>query len=92
MADFRLCSICKSHSQASFHHSMPEQVSDLSELTFAHLRYFLGGDRPSQTTHHALSESKTREPLPKLQVVFQDCTQSAPTYPTYKFSKSYAKQ
>jgi hypothetical protein len=25
-----------------------------SELTFAHPRYFLGGDRPSQTTHHTL--------------------------------------
>ena len=24
------------------------------ELTFVHLRYFLGGDRPSQTTNHTL--------------------------------------
>jgi len=25
------------------------------ELTIVRLRYFLGGDRPSQTTHYALS-------------------------------------
>ena len=25
------------------------------ELTFVHLRYSLGGDRPSQTTNHTLS-------------------------------------
>ena len=28
---------------------------DRSEPTFARLRYFLGGDRPSQTTHHTMS-------------------------------------
>jgi len=26
-----------------------------SELTFVHLRYSLGGDRPSQTTNHTMS-------------------------------------
>ena len=30
----------------------------LSEFAFAHLRYFLGGDRPSQTTVHKLSLKK----------------------------------
>ncbi len=30
-------------------------ISDRSELTFARLRYYLGGDRPSQTTHHTMS-------------------------------------
>ena len=29
-------------------------MSDRAEDTFALLRYSLGGDRPSQTTHHAL--------------------------------------
>ena len=29
-------------------------ISDQPELTIARLRYSLGGDRPSQTTHHAL--------------------------------------
>jgi hypothetical protein len=28
------------------------------ELTFVHLRYSLGGDRPSQTTNHTLSISE----------------------------------
>ena len=30
-------------------------VSNHPEGTFARLRYSLGGDRPSQTTHHAMS-------------------------------------
>jgi hypothetical protein len=33
-------------------------VSKHAEPTFARLRYSLGGDRPSQTTHHALSRSR----------------------------------
>ncbi len=32
--------------------------TSLCELTFALLRYFLGGDRPSQTTPHPLSLNK----------------------------------
>ena len=53
MTDFRLCSTCQSHSQASLCHCTLRTISDRSEPTFARLRYFLGGDRPSQTTHHA---------------------------------------
>jgi hypothetical protein len=30
-------------------------MSDRAESTFVLLRYALGGDRPSQTTHHTLS-------------------------------------
>ena len=30
-------------------------MSDRAEGTFVLLRYSLGGDRPSQTTHHTLS-------------------------------------
>ncbi len=30
-------------------------ISDHAEGTIALLRYSLGGDRPSQTTHHTLS-------------------------------------
>jgi len=30
-------------------------MTDLLELTIARLRYYLGGDRPSQTPHHLLS-------------------------------------
>ena len=47
--DFRLCSTCRSHSQASFCLYTRRSMSDRSEETFVRLRYFLGGDRPSQT-------------------------------------------
>ena len=33
-------------------------ISIHAEDTFVSLRYFLGGDRPSQTTHLALSQSR----------------------------------
>ena len=58
MTDFRLCSTSKSRSQASFCHCTLQLISDQLELTFARLRYSLGGDRPSQTTHHAGSQSQ----------------------------------
>jgi hypothetical protein len=52
MTDFRLCSGCLPHSQAGFCHCTRRPISDRSEPTIARLRYSLGGDRPSQTTHH----------------------------------------
>ena len=55
MTDFRLCSTCTSYSQASLCHYTLQAISIRLELTFASLRYFLGGDRPSQTTHQTLS-------------------------------------
>ena len=54
-ADFRPCSICLSRSQASFCRYTLERVSNPIKPTFAHLRYTLGGDHPSQTTHHPMS-------------------------------------
>ena len=57
MTDFRLCSTCQSHSQAGLCHCTQQLISDQLEPTFARLRYSLGGDRPSQTTHHARSRS-----------------------------------
>ena len=33
-------------------------ISDRAEETFAHLRYSLGGDRPSQTTHLTMSSDQ----------------------------------
>ena len=53
MTDFRLCLNCRSRSQASLCHCTRQLISDQLELTIARLRYSLGGDRPSQTTHHA---------------------------------------
>jgi hypothetical protein len=59
MADFRLCLTCLSYSQANFYHYARQLISVQFEFTFAHLRYFLGGDRPSQTTDHFMSVDET---------------------------------
>ena len=55
MTDFRLCLTCPSYSQANLYHYALPLISDQCEFTIAHLRYSLGGDRPSQTTDHAMS-------------------------------------
>ncbi len=57
-ADFRLCSTRQSRSQAGLCLCTRQLISDQLEPTFARLRYSLGGDRPSQTTHHALSRTR----------------------------------
>ena len=56
--DFRLCSTCQSRSQAGLCLCTQRPISNRSEPTFARLRYHLGGDRPSQTTHHRGSQSR----------------------------------
>ena len=53
--DFRPCSTCLSHSQAPFCLYTYTLISDQRKETFAHLRYSLGGDRPSQTARLTLS-------------------------------------
>src|SRR6478609_10103309 len=54
MACFRTCSTCQSRSQAPLCHYALRTISNRAEGTFARLRYSLGGDRPSQTTHLTL--------------------------------------
>src|SRR5271155_4137766 len=66
MADFRLCSTCRSRSQAGLCHCTQQLISDQLEPTIARLRYSLGGDRPSQTTRHA--GSRTLIPGPRLDI------------------------
>src|ERR1700753_750559 len=61
MADFRLCSTCRSRSQAGLCHCTRQLISDQLEPTIARLRYSLGGDRPSQTTRHAGSPPPLQE-------------------------------
>ena len=51
---FRICSRCLSCSQAPLCACTQRLVSNQPEGTFACLRYSLGGDRPSQTTHQTL--------------------------------------
>ena len=53
--DFRPCSKCLSRSQAPFCLYTLRAISIRAEGTFGRLRYFLGGDRPSQTAHLTLS-------------------------------------
>ena len=62
MTDFRLCSARRPHSQAGLCHCTRQLISDQLEPTFARLRYHLGGDRPSQTTHHAGSRTRIYGP------------------------------
>ncbi len=56
--DFRPCSTCRSRSQAPFCLCTLRMISNHSEGTFGRLRYCLGGDRPSQTTHLTRSSSR----------------------------------
>ena len=52
-ACFHTCSTGPSRSQAPLCLYAPHAISDRAEGAIALLRYFLGGDRPSQTTRHA---------------------------------------
>ena len=52
---FRPCSTCRSRSQAPLCLYTLRMISNHSEGTFGRLRYFLGGDRPSQTAHLTMS-------------------------------------
>ena len=58
MTYFRTCSSRRTRSQAPLCHYTRRLVSNQAEGTFARLRYSLGGDRPSQTTHLTLSTTR----------------------------------
>ena len=62
MPCFRTCSTCQSRSQAPLCHCTQRLMADQSEGTFGRLRYNLGGDRPSQTTHLTLFPIPIRDP------------------------------
>ena len=55
MTWFPTCSACPPYSQALLCHCTLRLVSNQAERTFVRLRYFLGGDRPSQTPHQTVS-------------------------------------
>src|SRR5688572_16922019 len=55
---FRTCSTCGSRSQAPLCLYTRRLVSNQPEGTFGRLRYNLGGDRPSQTAHQAVSPTR----------------------------------
>ena len=54
---FRTCSPRRARSQAPLCFCTLRTITNRAEGTFGLLRYFLGGDRPSQTTHQALSSA-----------------------------------
>jgi hypothetical protein len=54
MPCFRTCLTCRSRSQAPLCHCTQRLIANQPEGTFGRLRYNLGGDRPSQTTHLTL--------------------------------------
>src|SRR3954464_6915848 len=54
-SDFRPCSTCLSHSHAPLCTYTRHLIANRAEGTLEPLVYLLGGDRPSQTTHQALS-------------------------------------
>jgi hypothetical protein len=51
---FRTCSTCRSRSQAPLCDCTQLLMANQDEGTFEHLRYILGGHRPSETTHLTL--------------------------------------
>ena len=58
MPCFRTCSTCQSRSQAPLCHCTRRLIANQSEGTFERLRYFFGGDRPSQTAHLTMSRDQ----------------------------------
>ena len=61
-SDFRPCSTRRSRSQAPLCLCALRLITDQPEGTFERLRYHLGGDRPSQTTHQTLSSAWINRP------------------------------
>ncbi len=52
---FPTCSTCQSRSQAPLYLYALWLITNQPEGTLVSLRYFFGGDRPSQTAHLAMS-------------------------------------
>ena len=88
-SDFRPCSACRPRSQASLCVCTHWPITIRPEDTFERLRYSLGGDRPSQTTHQPLSPFGVRAGAHQkwyFTVGSTTPTRAAskpPTYPTY---------
>ena len=80
-AYFRTCSTCWSRSQAPLYLYALRTISNRAEGTFARLRYILGGDRPSQTTHLALFRTRIHGILLEAQYVKGGISRLAPRQP-----------
>ena len=97
-ACFRICSTCRSRSQAPFYLCALRTIANRAEGTFALLRYTLGGDRPSQTAHIPLFQAQihgTRLELKYYKSGISHCgsvkagasTSTPPTYSTHRMPK-----
>ena len=85
MPDFRPCSTRLSHSQAPLCHYTLRLISAQAEGTFGRLRYILGGDRPSQTTHLALFSALIQGTLLEAQNIKGGISRLAPHRPQSMF-------
>src|SRR5438128_6795905 len=81
MACFRTCSTCQSRSQAPLCHYALRTISNRAEGTLVRLRYILGGDRPSQTTHLALFRTRIHGILLEAQNIKGGISKVAPHKP-----------
>ena len=81
---FRPCSTCLSRSQAPLCLCTRCMISNHAEGTLGRLRYFLGGDRPSQTTRLTLSSEPVRSELEQPQHKSSIPT-TAPPFPKARF-------
>ena len=84
LSDFRPCSTCKSRSQARLCQCTRCMISNHAERTLERLRYFLGGDRPSQTARLTLSSEPVRSELEQPQHKSSIPT-TAPPFPKARF-------
>ena len=78
---FRICPRCLSRSQAPFCLCTLRMIPNHSEGTFGRLRYFLGGDRPSQTAHLTLSSHLIQGGLLELQYTKGGIQRATPYQP-----------
>ena len=82
---FPICSTCRSRSQARLCLYTLRLVSNQPERTLGSLRYFLGGDRPSQTTRLTGSLTRVHGPRLELQNDESGISPMAPLEPRFQF-------
>ena len=78
---FRSCSTCLSRSQAPLCTCTRHLIANQAEGTFGRLRYILGGDRPSQTTHLSLSSARIHGALLEIQYIKGGISRRTPRQP-----------
>ena len=75
---FRTCSTCWSRSQAPLCPYTLQLIADQLEGTFGRLRYFFGGDRPSQTAHLTLFRDRIHGRRLEFQHIKSGISRTAP--------------